>query len=78
VLTRALLVLVRAYRRIVSPLFPPSCRFTPTCSQYAAQALRTHGLARGLFLAACRVARCNPWAEGGEDPVPQLRERVLP
>ena len=65
-----LVVLVRAYQRLVSPLFPASCRYTPSCSEYAAQALSRHGLFRGLLLAVARVVRCNPWSEGGEDPVP--------
>ena len=71
VLTRGVVLLVKVYRRVVSPFTPPSCRFTPSCSEYAVQALTRHGLGRGLWLAALRIARCNPWAEGGEDPVPQ-------
>ena len=66
----ALVILVRAYQRLVSPLFPATCRYVPSCSEYAAQALEKHGLARGLWYAVARVVRCNPWAEGGEDPVP--------
>lgn len=65
-----ILLLVRAYQRLVSPLFPATCRYIPSCSEYAAQALARHGPARGLWYAAMRVARCHPWAEGGEDPVP--------
>jgi putative membrane protein insertion efficiency factor len=70
VLTRTLVVLVRAYQRFGSPLFPPSCRFTPTCSEYATQALTRYGFARGLLLSIRRVVRCHPWADGGDDPVP--------
>lgn len=66
----ALVLIVRAYRRLLSPLFPPSCRFTPTCSEYAIMALRRHGVMRGLLLTTARVIRCNPWSAGGEDPVP--------
>lgn len=69
--TSVLVVLVRAYQRLVSPLFPASCRYIPTCSEYAALALARHGLLRGVWLAAGRLLRCNPWSEGGEDPVPR-------
>lgn len=69
--TAALVLLIGAYRRLVSPLFPPSCRFTPTCSEYAIEALRRHGVVRGLSLTAARIVRCNPWTAGGEDPVPE-------
>jgi len=65
-----LLGLVRLYRVLVSPLLPPSCRFHPSCSAYAAEALERHGAARGSWLAARRVARCHPFCEGGIDPVP--------
>jgi putative membrane protein insertion efficiency factor len=69
-----LVLLVRAYQRLISPLFPASCRYVPSCSEYAAQALRRHGIARGLWLSACRVVRCNPWSQGGDDPVPARRD----
>jgi putative membrane protein insertion efficiency factor len=62
--------LVRAYKRLVSPLLPPACRFVPTCSEYAAEAIEKHGLVRGVFLAVRRVVRCGPWHPGGFDPVP--------
>jgi putative membrane protein insertion efficiency factor len=65
-----LLVLVGAYRRLVSPLLPPACRFYPSCSAYAAEAVRRHGAARGALLAVKRLARCHPLCEGGIDPVP--------
>lgn len=58
-----------AYKRLVSPLLPPACRFYPSCSDYAHEAIGRHGLMRGLLLAACRLARCHPWCEGGYDPV---------
>jgi putative membrane protein insertion efficiency factor len=61
---------VRAYRWSVSPLLPPACRFYPSCSQYAEQALLRHGAWRGGWLAVRRVCRCGPWHPGGVDPVP--------
>lgn len=61
---------VRAYQFTVRPLLGPNCRFEPSCSCYAIDALRTHGAARGSLLAARRVLRCNPWTPGGYDPVP--------
>ena len=70
----ALSLPIRFYRRIVSPLFPPSCRYTPTCSQYALEALQVHGPVKGLYLAVRRLLRCHPirWLGGssGFDPVP--------
>ncbi len=65
-----LLGLVAAYRRLVSPLLPPACRFYPSCSAYAAEAIRRHGALRGSFLTVKRLARCHPLCEGGVDPVP--------
>jgi uncharacterized protein len=62
--------LLRAYQLLVSPMFGPSCRFYPTCSNYAIEAVRTHGAARGGWLALRRVCRCHPWNPGGVDPVP--------
>jgi putative membrane protein insertion efficiency factor len=65
---------IRLYRLVISPLFPPACRFQPTCSQYAIEAIQTHGPAKGLGLAMRRLARCHPitWLGGssGYDPVP--------
>jgi len=62
--------LIGLYRRFVSPMLPPACRFAPTCSEYALTAIRRHGLARGGWLALRRILRCNPWHPGGFDPVP--------
>jgi putative membrane protein insertion efficiency factor len=59
-----------AYKRFLSPLLPPACRFTPTCSEYAREAVTRHGVGRGLSLAARRLARCHPFRAGGPDPVP--------
>ena len=65
-----LVVMIRIYQTCISPLTPPSCRFTPTCSQYALEALRRHGLLRGGWLALRRLSRCHPWGGSGYDPVP--------
>ncbi len=65
-----LLALLVAYRRLVSPLLPPACRFYPSCSAYAAEAVRRHGAFKGSFLAVKRLARCHPLCDGGIDPVP--------
>ncbi len=70
-----LMGLVRLYQLTISPLLPPACRFTPSCSQYALEALRVHGALRGTWLAAHRLARCHPWNPGGYDPVPAPRDR---
>jgi putative membrane protein insertion efficiency factor len=64
------LALLRVYQRCVSPLLPPACRFHPTCSAYAAEAVRRYGVARGGGLTVRRLARCHPLCEGGIDPVP--------
>jgi len=70
VIRAMLLGLLAAYRRLVSPLLPPACRFYPTCSSYAAEAVRRHGALKGSFLTVKRLARCHPFCEGGVDPVP--------
>lgn len=68
---RILLILIRAYQLVLSPLIGPCCRFYPSCSHYAAEAVSRHGVGRGAWLAARRLARCHPWHEGGLDPVPK-------
>jgi putative membrane protein insertion efficiency factor len=65
-----LLGLIHSYRILISPLFPPSCRFQPTCSQYGLEAIARYGSIKGGWLTAKRIARCHPWSEGGYDPVP--------
>lgn len=70
-LTRLLVALVRAYQLALSPFFGQQCRFTPTCSHYAIEALQTHGAAKGMLLAVKRILRCHPWQAGGHDPVPK-------
>ena len=67
----AMVLMVRAYQVTVSPLLGPCCRYAPSCSAYAIEALEVHGVVRGLVLAAWRVLRCHPFAEGGYDPVPR-------
>ena len=69
----AMVFLVRAYQAVVSPLLGPCCRYAPSCSAYAIEALQVHGVVRGLALAAWRVLRCHPFAAGGYDPVPPRR-----
>jgi putative membrane protein insertion efficiency factor len=71
-MARMLLAVVGFYRRFVSPALPPSCRFTPSCSAYAAEAIERHGALRGSWLAARRLLRCGPWHAGGHDPVPSV------
>lgn len=61
---------IHFYRLCISPMFPASCRFTPTCSQYAIQALKKHGIIKGSILTIKRISRCNPWGGSGYDPVP--------
>ena len=70
---RALQWLVRLYRRRISPLTPRHCRFEPTCSAYALEAIRVHGALKGSAMALRRVARCHPFGRGGLDPVPSRR-----
>ncbi|MCD6139118.1 MAG: membrane protein insertion efficiency factor YidD [Deltaproteobacteria bacterium] len=65
-----LLTLIRAYQYILSPLFPPACRFYPTCSEYTYQAVQRHGALKGSWMAAKRILRCHPFHPGGFDPVP--------
>ncbi|QNI09176.1 membrane protein insertion efficiency factor YidD [Mycobacterium kubicae] len=69
-IARALIYLIQLYRHMVSPLRPASCRFVPTCSQYAVDALSEYGVIRGGWLAAARLAKCGPWHRGGWDPIP--------
>ncbi len=69
-MTAIILALIRAYQILLSPWLPPCCRFSPTCSQYAAEAVARHGPGRGLALALGRLLRCHPFSSGGWDPVP--------
>ena len=67
---KSALVLLRFYKRQISPALPPACRYFPTCSEYAVQAIEKYGATKGSWLAAKRVLRCNPFHKGGYDPVP--------
>ena len=69
-----LITILRAYKFLVSPLLGPRCRFYPSCSEYAMQALEAHGVVRGMWLASRRMLRCHPWHPGGIDPVPHCDE----
>lgn len=71
---RGLIFVIQLYRHMVSPLRPPTCRFMPTCSQYAVDALAEYGLLRGGWLAAVRLLKCGPWHPGGWDPIPERGE----
>ncbi len=64
-----LIIIIKAYQKIVSPLFPPSCRFYPSCSEYGIEAIRKHGAIKGGIMTAWRILRCNPLNKGGYDPV---------
>ncbi|MES2295564.1 MAG: membrane protein insertion efficiency factor YidD [Pseudomonadota bacterium] len=74
---RLLVALLRAYQILLSPMLGQNCRFYPTCSNYAIEALRVHGAARGTWLAARRVCKCHPWNEGGVDLVPRPDQKTL-
>lgn len=67
---RCVIAPIRVYQRFISPLLPPACIYTPTCSRYAVEAISKHGVVRGCWLAVRRIVRCNPFHDGGYDPVP--------
>ncbi|HEX5055304.1 MAG TPA: membrane protein insertion efficiency factor YidD [Gammaproteobacteria bacterium] len=66
-----ILLLIKIYRWLLSPVLPPQCRFTPSCSEYAELAIERHGVLRGMYLSARRVLKCHPFHAGGYDPVPE-------
>lgn len=70
-LNKILIALIRFYQLCISPMLGPHCRFTPTCSQYALEAIKTHGALKGIILSIKRISKCHPFHEGGHDPVPQ-------
>ncbi|MBO5089634.1 MAG: membrane protein insertion efficiency factor YidD [Clostridia bacterium] len=74
---KILIFLVRFYQKNISPLKVSCCRFTPTCSQYAIEAITTHGALKGTALSCWRILRCNPFCKGGYDPVPPKKEKKL-
>lgn len=77
ILSFPLIVIVKFYQYVISPLKPPTCRHIPTCSQYAMDALKMHGSVRGSQLAVKRIARCHPWGSSGFDPVPKILVKKL-
>ncbi len=76
-LSSILCFLIRIYQICISPFFPPSCRFYPSCSTYALTAIKTHGAGKGAILAFKRIIRCNPYCKGGYDPVPSIKPQSL-
>ena len=74
---RAMLASLRFYKRRISPLLPPACKYTPTCSEYAMQAVERYGAVYGGYLAARRLLRCHPFAKGGSDPVPERVDTII-
>ena len=74
---RAMLASLRFYKRRISPLLPPACKYTPTCSEYAMQAVERYGAVYGGYLAARRLLRCHPVAKGGYDPVPERVDTII-
>lgn len=75
ILVQLLLLPVYFYRFAISPMLPPTCRYTPTCSRYTIEALKKHGPIKGTFLAAKRIVSCNPWGGSGYDPVPEPKSK---
>lgn len=74
--SRLLIKLIKGYQKGISPTKIPCCRFTPSCSAYAIEAITVHGAVKGIFMALWRVLRCNPLCKGGYDPVPPKKERI--
>ncbi len=75
VFSTILILPIRFYQKFLSPLFPPTCRFYPTCSSYSIECIQVHGPIKGLFLSVKRILKCNPLFKGGYDPVPERREK---
>ncbi|NLM00186.1 MAG: membrane protein insertion efficiency factor YidD [Treponema sp.] len=69
-MTKFFCAIIKLYQRYISPCFPPSCRYYPTCSSFALEALYKYGAVKGLYLSVCRILRCHPFCRGGYDPVP--------
>ena len=75
-MTKLVISLIRAYQYLISPLIGPSCRFYPSCSQYAVESIKIHGVFKGIYLAVNRVLRCHPGCKGGYDPVPEINNKI--
>lgn len=75
ILTLPFILIIKLYQLLISPLFPPHCRYTPTCSVYSVEALKVHGLFYGGWLALKRIFSCHPWGGSGYDPVPPPKEK---
>ena len=71
IMTKLLVLIIKGYQLALSPFFGQQCRFTPTCSHFAIEALQMHGATKGMWLAVKRILRCHPWQAGGHDPVPK-------
>ncbi|MBZ9627426.1 membrane protein insertion efficiency factor YidD [Psychroflexus sp. CAK57W] len=67
-------ILINVYQWVISPLLGPSCRFQPTCSHYALEAFKTHGVLKGFYLSIVRISKCHPWGKSGYDPVPEPKK----
>lgn len=76
ILIAPLLFIIKLYQKLISPFFPSSCRFQPTCSHYTKQALLSHGLFKGSYLGIKRILRCQPWGGSGHDPVPKKQNGI--
>ena len=77
-LAQPLVLLVKLYQLVISPMLPPSCRFYPSCSHYSVEALQTHGVFKGSWLTVWRIVRCNPFHPGGYEPVPPASKHIHP
>jgi putative membrane protein insertion efficiency factor len=77
VFANILIAIVRFYQSAISPLYPATCRYTPTCSQYMIEAIRVHGVLRGTWMGLRRISKCHPWGGSGYDPVPPKKEENL-
>jgi len=77
ILTLPLILLIKIYQNLISPLTPATCRFQPTCSQYSIEALKEHGIFNGSKLMIIRIFSCHPWGKSGYDPVPQKKKKKI-
>lgn len=68
-MAKIFIYIIKFYQKFISPMFPPACRFTPTCSEYSVQAFKKYGFFKGFFISSWRILRCNPFSKGGEDPL---------